>query len=131
MCGKKRTGQKTSNYLISMSEDDLRRQSINYLGKLRANFVGTEFRIYDRHATPPPRVRFCSAPLEFDTKNPSLPRLSSGSNPDDLDDMDVGASAAARQELGVIQYESNVMGSRGPRRMQVHTRKQAASFGTS
>ena len=41
MCGKKRSGQKTSNYLISMSEDDLRRNSSNYLGKLRANFVGT------------------------------------------------------------------------------------------
>jgi tubby and related proteins len=90
MCGKKRSGQKTSNYLISMSEDDLRRNSHNYLGKLRANFVGTEFRIYDN-----------------------------GSNPDDLDNDDSESSSSARQELGVVQYESNVMGSRGPRRMQV------------
>lgn len=52
MCGKKRSGQKTSNYLISMSEDDLRRKSSNYLGKLRANFVGTEFRIYDNGCEP-------------------------------------------------------------------------------
>lgn len=92
MCGKKRSGQKTSNYLISMSEDDLRRTSHNYLGKLRANFVGTEFRIYDN-----------------------------GSNPDDLDDDDANGSSAARQEHGVVQYESNVMGSRGPRRMQAYT----------
>jgi hypothetical protein len=90
MCGKKRSGQKTSNYLISMSEDDLRRTSHNYLGKLRANFVGTEFRIYDN-----------------------------GSNPDDVDNDDTESSSSARQELGVVQYESNVMGSRGPRRMQV------------
>jgi len=90
MCGKKRSGQKTSNYLITMSEEDLRRSSSSYLGKLRANFVGTEFRIYDN-----------------------------GSNPDDVDGDDPETSAAARQELGVVQYESNVMGSRGPRRMQV------------
>lgn len=89
MCGKKRSGQKTSNYLISMSEDDLRRDSHNYLGKLRANFVGTEFKIYDN-----------------------------GSNPDDVDNDDTDSNHA-RQELGVVQYESNVMGSRGPRRMQV------------
>jgi len=90
MCGKKRSGQKTSNYLISMSEDDLRRTSHNYLGKLRANFVGTEFKIYDN-----------------------------GSNPEDVDNDDTESSSSARQELGVVQYESNVMGSRGPRRMQV------------
>lgn len=44
------------------------------------------------------------------------------SNPDGLEDgdkEDEGASSEARQELGVVQYESNVMGSRGPRRMQV------------
>jgi len=35
MVSKKRSGQKTSNYLISMSEDDLQRKSPNYLGKLR------------------------------------------------------------------------------------------------
>ena len=35
-----------------MSEGDLRRTSNNYLGKLRANFVGTEFRIYDNGSNP-------------------------------------------------------------------------------
>jgi hypothetical protein len=93
MVSKKRSGQKTSNYLISMSEDDLARKSPNYLGKLRANFVGTEFRVYDN-----------------------------GSNPDDIDNDDEdekGASSEARQELGVVLYESNVMGARGPRKMQV------------
>jgi tubby-related protein 1 len=90
MCGKKRSGQKTSNYLISMSEGDLRRTSNNYLGKLRANFVGTEFRIYDN-----------------------------GSNPDDVDHDDPNSGDSLRQEMGVVQYESNVLGSRGPRKMQV------------
>lgn len=89
MSSKKRSGQKTSNYLISMSEGDLRRSSSNYIGKLRANFVGTEFRIYD-----------------------------DGSNPEDAKE-DFGTSSRTRQEIGVVQYESNVLGSRGPRRMQV------------
>lgn len=55
--------------------------------------MGTEFRIYDN-----------------------------GSNPDDVDNDDddvAGASSDARQELGVVLYESNVMGARGPRKMQV------------
>ena len=82
-----------------MSEDDLQRKSTNYLGKLRANFVGTEFRVYDH-----------------------------GSNPDDVDNEDDDRDAAtpggggagdyARQELAVVLYESNVMGARGPRKMQ-------------
>ena len=43
-----------------------------------------------------------------------------GNNPDDMDDDgDDGTNKAPRQELAVVQYESNVMGSRGPRRMQV------------
>ena len=47
MCGKKRPNNKTSNYLISAGEGDLKRSSKNYLGKLRANFVGTEFQVFD------------------------------------------------------------------------------------
>ncbi|CAM9186240.1 unnamed protein product [Heterosigma akashiwo] len=89
LAGKKRAGNKTSNYLISMQEGDLSRESRNFLGKLRANFVGTEFQVYD-----------------------------DGVNPKDLDA--VGASAdQARRELGVVLYASNMLGSRGPRKMQV------------
>lgn len=58
----------------------------NHLGKVRANFFGTEFQIYD-----------------------------SGINYSD------GGSASdeIRQELGCVLYASNVLGSRGPRKMQV------------
>jgi Tub family len=45
MCSKKRPNNKTSNYLISMKAGDLSRGGRNYLGKLRANFVGTEFQV--------------------------------------------------------------------------------------
>lgn len=45
MSSKKRPNKATSNYLISMRAGDLDRGSPNFLGKLRANFVGTEFQV--------------------------------------------------------------------------------------
>ena len=45
MCSKKRPNNATSNYLVSMEAGDLGRNSRNFLGKLRANFVGTEFQV--------------------------------------------------------------------------------------
>ena len=47
MCSKKRPQNKTSNYKICMSENNLSRDGGNYLGKLRSNFMGTEFQIFD------------------------------------------------------------------------------------
>jgi len=47
LAARKRKKQTTSNYLVSLDYDDLDRDSPNYFGKLRANFVGTEFTIFD------------------------------------------------------------------------------------
>ena len=52
LSARKRKKSKTSNYLISLSEEDQARDSGNYFGKLRSNFVGTEFIIYDRGHKP-------------------------------------------------------------------------------
>lgn len=52
LASKKRPNNKTSNYIISMSENDLNKESDNYIGKLRSNFVGTEFQIYDNGINP-------------------------------------------------------------------------------
>jgi len=87
MTGKKRAGNKTSNYLISSEKGDMNRSSSSFLGKLRANFVGTEFQIYD-----------------------------DGANPKD---MDPDRNEQPRRELGVVLYASNMMGARGPRKMQI------------
>lgn len=87
LASKKRPNNKTSNYLISMRESDLSRDGENYLGKLRSNFVGTEFQIFDN-----------------------------GHNPKDAGD---GGGPEVRKELGSIMYAANVLGSRGPRKMQV------------
>jgi len=47
MTAKKRSFNRTSNYLISSKKDDTKKKSTNYLGKLRSNFMGTEFNVYD------------------------------------------------------------------------------------
>ena len=56
-----------------------------YLGKLRSNFLGTEFYLYD-----------------------------DGENPKKAKDFE-----SVRNEFGNIEYETNVLGSKGPRRMKV------------
>lgn len=85
MSAKKRACNNTSNYLVSMNRNDLNRKSFNFLGKVRSNFMGTEFTLYD-HGEDPKKV-----------KNKDL----------------------ARSELGMVFYESNLLGTKGPRKMQV------------
>jgi tubby-related protein 1 len=89
LASKKRSKNKTSNYIISMDPKNLAKESASYLGKLRSNFVGTEFVIYDK-----------------------------GINPKEVDEESASISLmTVRQELGVVLYESNILGSRGPRKM--------------
>lgn len=75
-----------------MGENDLKRSSRNYIGKLRANFAGTEFQIFD-----------------------------AGWNPTAFGETEE-EGAAVRAELGAVIYTSNVLGSRGPRKMQARRR---------
>ncbi|KAF0701088.1 Aste57867_8385 [Aphanomyces stellatus] len=92
LTAKKRPNNRTSNYLISMQRGDLsRKSSENFLGKLRANFIGTEFVIYD-----------------------------SGVNPKGADQHTLTVNpASVRQEMGIAVYAKNVLGHRGPRKMKV------------
>ncbi|CAD8076104.1 unnamed protein product [Paramecium sonneborni] len=84
MSAKKRACNNTSNYIISMSREDLEKGD-NFIGKVRSNFMGTEFILYD-----------------------------AGFNPDKTKDQ-----SKIRQQLGIVQYESNILGSKGPRKMVV------------
>lgn len=52
LTGKKRSGNTTSNYLISVDESKAKKDSKGYLGKLRSNFLGTEFYIFDDGENP-------------------------------------------------------------------------------
>lgn len=63
----------------------MKKGSQGYLGKVRSNFLGTEFYLYD-----------------------------DGENPKSAKDQN-----SIRREYGTIEYETNVLGSKGPRRMKV------------
>ena len=43
----KRSGNKTSNYGISIEKDIVKKGAETYLGKLRSNFIGTEFCLFN------------------------------------------------------------------------------------
>lgn len=51
LAARKRKKSKTSNYLISIDPTDLGRDGDAFVGKLRSNFVGTQFTIYDNGAS--------------------------------------------------------------------------------
>ena len=91
MTSKKRAKKQSSNYLISVERNDHEKESSNIIGKLRANFLGTEFQIYDNGKNPKHSDPF------YDEKNNDIARL----------------------ELGSILYSSNILGNRRPRKMQV------------
>ena len=91
LTSKKRKNKKTANYLISMGRNDFDKASDNIIGKLRSNFLGTEFQIYDAGRNPN------SSTAYFDERS----------------------DVPIRSELGAVVYSSNLIGSRGPRQMQV------------
>ncbi|KAI7745346.1 hypothetical protein M8C21_027958 [Ambrosia artemisiifolia] len=98
----KRTCRTTcTEYVISMDPNNISRSSSTYIGKLRSNFLGTKFIIYDTqpphsdaHIPPPGR-----SSRRFNSKKVS-PKVPSGS-----------------YNIAHITYELNVLGTRGPRRM--------------
>ncbi|KAK7380488.1 hypothetical protein VNO78_32999 [Psophocarpus tetragonolobus] len=97
----KRTRRTTcTEYIISMDADNISRSSSTYIGKLRSNFLGTKFIIYD---TQPPYNNSQQSPpgrsRRFYSKKVS-PKVPSGS-----------------YNIAQITYELNVLGTRGPRRM--------------
>ncbi|KVI10964.1 F-box domain, cyclin-like protein [Cynara cardunculus var. scolymus] len=98
----KRTRRTTcTEYVISMDADNITRSSNTYIGKLRSNFLGTKFIIYDTQ--PPHSGAQIPTPgrssRRFYSKKVS-PKMPSGS-----------------YNIAHITYELNVLGTRGPRRM--------------
>ncbi|KAL6844233.1 hypothetical protein ACP4OV_025906 [Aristida adscensionis] len=91
-----------TDYVISMDSKNISRSSSGYIGKLRSNFLGTKFIIYD---TQPPynAGRLYSqerSSRRFSSRKVS-PKVPTGNYP-----------------IAQVNYELNVLGTRGPRRMQ-------------
>lgn len=90
----------SADYVISLSADDMSRGSNTYVGKLRSNFIGTKFTVYDSQ---PPHSGAVTSTKKAGRRVGSkqiLPRLPAGS-----------------YNVAQIAYELNVLGSKGPRRM--------------
>lgn len=85
MAARKRPKNSTPNYIITLSNDSFEKDS-NYLGKLRSNFFGTEFNLFD-----------------------------TGVNPKNSNN-----SSEWRGHLAGIDYETNLFGLKGPRKMKVY-----------
>ncbi|KAI3829604.1 hypothetical protein L1987_03730 [Smallanthus sonchifolius] len=89
-----------TDYIISLNAEDVSKGSSTYIGKLRSNFLGTKFTVYD--AQPPnggTLTTKCRSLRPGSMKRVS-PRVPAGNYP-----------------VSNISYELNVLGSRGPRRM--------------
>ena len=116
LAARKRKKNKSSNYLISLDKDDLARQSGNFFGKLRSNFVGTEFQLYDKGINPEKADEGQKAGASSMVQ--VRQKLGTVSSRDPVSHAPL-APLQVRQELGTVLYKQNVLGSRGPRKMQV------------
>ncbi|XP_038716425.1 tubby-like F-box protein 5 isoform X2 [Tripterygium wilfordii] len=88
-------------FLISLVRDDFSRTSNAFVGKLKSNFLGTKFTIYDNQPRHDPAAQSNRRALFKVGSNQVYPRVS-----------------ASNCNVGTISYELNILRTRGPRRMQ-------------
>ncbi|KAM3292092.1 hypothetical protein ACQJBY_036174 [Aegilops geniculata] len=89
-----------TDYLIYLDMGDMSKGSSTYIGKLRSNFLGTKFTVYDAHPPWDGAIVSKSRSARVIGLNQVSPRVPAGNYP-----------------VSHISYELNVLGSRGPRRM--------------
>jgi len=87
LAGRKRKRSRNSNYIMSIDATDLSRDGEAFVAKLRSNFYGTSFTIYDN-----------------------------GVNPDKMNKSE-NKGKNVRCELASVLYETNILGFKGPRKM--------------
>lgn len=90
-----------TDYVISLNPEDVSKGSSTYIGKLRSNFLGTKFTIYDAQPSNGGVLATKCRSLRPGSLKRVAPRVPAGNYP-----------------VSHISYELNVLGSRGPRRMQ-------------
>ncbi|KAJ8476066.1 hypothetical protein OPV22_019793 [Ensete ventricosum] len=91
----------STDFVISLTADDFSRASSSYIGKVRSNFLGTKFTVYD--SQPP-----CDAAMS--SSNRSNRRIHSKQVSPRL--------PAVNYSIASVSYELNVLRTRGPRRIQ-------------
>ncbi|KAG0462980.1 hypothetical protein HPP92_021456 [Vanilla planifolia] len=99
-----------AHFVISSAADDFSRASSTYVGKLKSNFVGTKFTLYDSQPSSNSSVASSSkSNRRFHAKQVS-PKV-----------------AVGNYNIASIVYEVNVLRGRGPRRMMVSMHSIPAS----
>ncbi|KAJ6367106.1 hypothetical protein OIU77_003477 [Salix suchowensis] len=91
-----------TDFIVSLVSDDFSRASNTYVGKLRSNFLGTKFTMYDSEPT-------FEVPMQTQHANQMSRRFHSRQVSPRL--------PACNYSIGAVTYELNVLRSRGPRRM--------------
>ncbi|CAD6249799.1 unnamed protein product [Miscanthus lutarioriparius] len=89
-----------TSFVISLVSDDFSHSSSTYVGKLKPNFLGTKFTIFDSQPPPDAVVLPNNKPSKRQSKQVS-PRLPLGN-----------------YNVATVTYELTVLRNRGPRRMQ-------------
>jgi len=89
-----------TSFVISLASDDFSHSSSTYVGKLKPNFLGTKFTIFDSQPPPDVVVLPNNKPSKRQSKQVS-PRLPLGN-----------------YNVATVTYELTVLRNRGPRRMQ-------------
>ncbi|KMT09421.1 hypothetical protein BVRB_6g128960 [Beta vulgaris subsp. vulgaris] len=90
----------STDFVISLVADDFSRASNAYVGKLRSNFLGTKFTVYDSQPPQDATVKLSSrSSRRFHSKQVS-PRV-----------------PAYNYSIATISYELSVLRTRGPRRL--------------
>ncbi|XP_057534198.1 tubby-like F-box protein 3 [Amaranthus tricolor] len=90
-----------TDYIISMNPEYVSKGSSAYIGKLRSNFLGTKFTIYDTQPSNAGAKMTRSRSTRLVGSKQIAPRAPAGN-----------------YHVAHIAYELNVLGSRGPRKMQ-------------
>ncbi|XP_047334623.1 tubby-like F-box protein 3 [Impatiens glandulifera] len=90
-----------NDYIISLNSTGISKEGNSYIGKLRSNFLGTKFTIYD--ALPPNNEVKVAKSLS--TRLLGIKRVSP-------------TAPVGNYSIGCISYGLNALGSRGPRSMQ-------------
>ncbi|XP_031098762.1 tubby-like F-box protein 6 [Ipomoea triloba] len=90
-----------TDYIISLHAGDMSKARGNYLGKLRSNFLGTKFTVYD--ASPP--VTRAKMVRSHNTSPGALKHI-------------IPRVPVGNYEVAHISYELNGLAARGPRKMQ-------------
>ncbi|KAJ6688987.1 hypothetical protein OIU85_005410 [Salix viminalis] len=89
-----------TDYIISLDTNDMSKGSNTYVGKLRSNFLGTKFTVFDGQPPHAGARMTKSRSSRLVNLKQVTPRVPTGN-----------------YSVASISYELNVLGSRGPRRM--------------